>query len=168
MNEVKIKTKDKAGAYFGNVLVTLKHGTKTYDVIKGHNAGTKEFFAYTLNCIRGYNDYNNRPGYIYLYADTSFNVKAINTPILYSDVSEPVGLDGIPSAGTLDSASMTYTFLVPDTLISGKTISALQLVSLADREVYAEIVFPEAIVISDNTNIVIDWTLNLSNQIERV
>lgn len=163
MNNINLQAANNTGVYSGNITITLKHGTKTFDVVKAHNAGTKEFFSYILNCIKGYNDYNNRPGYIYVYSDNDFAIKSINTPILYSDVSEPVGVDGISSANTLDAASMTYSFLIPDTLISGKTIKGLQLVSLADKQVYAEVILEVPIIANANTNVEIDWKLNLSN-----
>jgi len=161
MKERTIKAKEKTSFYSGEATITLKHGKKTYKVIKQHNTGTVELFTYMLRCMVGGSLPEKRPALLYLSTGEGSSSRPIlSFPILYE------GTTNI-TTGT-SSASVSYTFLIPDTFlpesfsIDGFRINSLDS-SGYDNGVYALVDFDAPVNIESNTNLYITWKVTISN-----
>ena len=161
MTEKKIKTKEKTMVYSGEAVITLKHGKKTYKVIKKHNKGTSAFFTYILRCVVGGSLPNKRPALLYLYTkDDGVERPVLSFPILYE------GTTNVTS--TASSATVSFTFLIPDTFlpenfrVAGFRINSLDSSSYDDG-VYAIVDFDTPVNIETKTNLYITWSITLSD-----
>lgn len=155
MKDKKIKSNSNSGIYTGKVKLTLKKGKSAYKVVNQHNAGTVEFFMYILNSLKGDILPNDRPSHIKLvYEDYTSR---------YGVIYESV--DSAKNVGTADNplARITYHFLIPETIVEQGTIIGLQLESLKGVK-YAYVDLSEPVEITSNTNIELDWELNISNK----
>ena len=157
----EIKVNEKTALYSGAATITLKHGKRTYKVIKKHNRGTTDFFKYILRVLVGGSLPTKRPSYLYLYTKNGNSEEPIlSFPILYEGTSEVSVQE--------NSASVTYSFLIPDTFlperttISGFRINALDSDGFDDK-VYAVVDFSdEPVAIESSTNLYITWRVTLS------
>lgn len=159
--EKKIKAISSSQIYEGNVRITLLNGKKPYKVINKHNYGTSEFFQYIWRRVRGENLNTQTPSYIFAIGRdgnrlTNFGVITEGQPVLTYDNN---------SQDQNDSATLTYTFLIPGTIVQGKEIAGFQLVSLDQNTVYAVLEIEAITINNSKTNILVDWSLVLANGI---
>lgn len=149
-----LKSNSGAGVYSGRINLKLKNGGLTYKTVKQHNSGTAEFFKYILNCVKGSILPNDRPGHVKLIYDTGIS----RYGVMYESVSDA------ESYGSSENpmASITYKFLIPETIVKSGTIVGLQLESVRGV-VYAVVELENSVDIDVNTNIELEWELNLTN-----
>jgi len=157
----KVEVGEKSSVYSGNIKLTLKKGTTPYKIIKKHNTGTFEFFKYILKAVRGDVLPNDRPAHvklIYYINETTERISKYG--VMYND--KPKVSDSY--IGTIPKATMTYNFLIPETVVELGKIKGLQLES-ANGVIYAKVYFKndELVEINKNTNIELDWELNICN-----
>ena len=161
----KVTAKNTIQAYQGNVKITLLNGTKPYKVINKHNYGTAKFFEYIWKSVRGDNLNTKIPTYIFACDDGH------NRLTNYGVVTE-----GQPDITPVDSASdrddkatLTYTFLIPGTIVQNKTIASFQLVSLFFVDLNADVDLDNCLIINNNKKInIVEWSLILTNSTTQV
>ena len=66
--------------------------------------------------------------------------------------------DPSTSVGTL-----TFSFLVPSTVVQNKKVGSLKLRSLDKTKDYAILILDDVIELGSNENMLIEWTLTISN-----
>ena len=168
--------------YHGEVEVGLiKDGKKIKRF--STNLGTINLFRYICGCLSGEinPDYsiNKRPGCIRLYAGTKsilgYGIKFED--VMISEVVDKKPDGKINQAGSI--GSVTYTFLIPGTVLVNKQVNKVRLMPLLDSRggiitsdneddyYYAEASFAEPIVTTDmDANIYVAWTLTVRNLVK--
>lgn len=164
MANKNIKALSASQMYQGKITITLYKGKKAYKTIKTHNYGTAAFFEYIWGCVMGQNLTSSVPSYIYACSDDNGAVPLTNFGVL---------TEGIPSLTVNNasdesnsSATLTYIFLIPGTIVNNDTIKSFILKDLQNSKVYAVVSLDEEIKIENvdsNTNISVEWSLILSN-----
>lgn len=141
----------------------------------GHNNGTPEFFRFIANSIAGENESANMPKYIHIYKSeggnsndlnnlTKISACASNIPYSYHKVQK--GNDGI-------SYEVIFQFIIPYSQITvsqGTSIDVLALFPTVDTQVSNILAYYQLdsnkIEPDVGTNVIVTWSLNVSNQTE--
>lgn len=154
-------TTDGVG-YQGNVEVGFILNGKKYKKLST-NRGTINLFRYIRDCLAGsYNSaasptglIDSRPGGL-LLTNSSGSV-----------TSYGFGFTNISLSGDLNTASITFSFLVPAASILKQEITGATLVGISDPTVkYAETTFGSTIRIENrDTSLYVNWTLRIGNGI---
>ena len=156
----KITVKSITNTYNGNVKITLLNGEKPYRVINKHNYGTTKFFKYMWRRVRGDVLNTKVPAYIFACGNggrlTNYGVVTEGTP----------SITPTDDSTNDNKSTLTYTFLIPGTIVKGDTITGFELVSLDLEDTYAVLELDNNSTItieSTKTNILVEWSLVLSN-----
>jgi len=147
----KVIARDRGTIYNGDVKITFLHGKKKYKVIKQHNYGTDAFFNYILNSIKGEYLVRQRPGIIIPCSDDNGVSPAITIPVVYESISGPT------------SNELTYSFLIPETIIQNITIGSFILKDITNTYTYAVLKLDNIITIDSSTNLLVEWKLKIDN-----
>ena len=169
----QVLVKDGTSLYSGEVTVTLKHGERTYKVIKQHNQGTQAFFEYIFRSIAGVPDASKRPMFLYLEAENGESVLSYGVPYESDSQSDSkktpyrtIYTESLPGDNIV--TSMNYNFMLPNTLIprtfsfTGFRINAGDSNGFDDK-VYAKVSFDSPIQVTSNSNLVVTWKLSITN-----
>lgn len=162
MSKKDIKIKSKNSVYTGNVKITLYSGKTPYKTIVQHNYGTASFFEYILKATAGYDVTSRRPAYVVLCSDKEGAMPIVSYGVLSEGLPEISVLENKEDPSN-SSCSMTYSFLVPSTVVQNKIIGSLILRSLDRVSDYAILSLTDDVEIGTNENMLVDWTLTISN-----
>jgi len=155
--------------YIGNVEVKLVRGKKVIKTIKTHNDGKLPLFSFLANALIGQFDSGGTPRYIILGSGASDAVaeQVSTNAIPYSSVS-------IESNNSLEDthASAVFKFLVPFSSISlGLNVNVIRLYSQNSTSWSSHIAYfllDEPIESDGKSNILITWTMKITNQTQEV
>lgn len=166
----KKDNKQQTGAslgYTGNVEIKLMRGKRVIKTIKTKNSGKLPLFSFLANALIGRLEVSGSPRYIMVGEGSS------------DAVAQPVSTNAIPYSSVsietdeseLDThASAIFKFLVPFSSVStGEEINIIRLYSqnstLWENNI-AYFVLSEPIVSDGKSNILITWTMKITNQAE--
>ena len=161
-----LSIREGSSLYDGNVTLELRHGKRTYEVIKKHNHGTFEFFKYILEVAVGGYSPEDRPAYLYLLTGPTGNESTI---IPYGILYE--ASTNVNDLGTSEEprASIDFTFFVPETVLPSEStsINGIRISPLSSKSFnqtyYAQVDFDSPVTLSANTNLYLTWRIELSN-----
>ena len=157
----KVTTKTGGFGYSGYVRIKLSRGDKPYKIIEQHNTGTADFFKFILNCVRGVNSPKDRPYYMQLW-DKEFNTQIVNTNFILDTNSTPI-IKVETDTHENDEVQASFTAFMADSFIAGRSFQGVKIVSYSGVE-YARIALDNLVEITgSNTNVAIDWVINLRN-----
>jgi hypothetical protein len=168
----KTKTTKQTNAslgYIGNVEIKLVRGKKVIKTIKTHNDGKLPLFSFLANALIGQFDSGGTPRYIMVGngASDAVAVQISTNAIPYSGVS-------IESSNTESDthASAVFKFLIPFASVSlGSEINVIRLYSQNSTSWGNHIAYfllDEPIVSDGKSNILITWTMKITNQAQQV
>ena len=163
-------------AYKGQVTIKTMHGKKVVKTTTIKNAGCLPLFSFLVDCLSGTFNKDNAPAYLSLfYVATTPVTSDPLTPGTATAVSLlPIAVSDIQTStdATNLSASVSYTFLVPGSLISeDNTANVLGLYSTRNRNnknkpmAWIELESGlESSSVASGVNYVVIWTLTVMNQ----
>jgi hypothetical protein len=161
----KKQTNDSIG-YVGNVEIKLVRGKKVIKTIKTHNAGKLPLFNFLANTLIGNFDNGGTPRYIILGIGSSDAVatQVSTNAIPYSNISLKAGSNDV---------SAIFKFLIPFSSVSlGAQVNIIRLYSQnsfswEDHIAYFKLPPEVPNIVSDGkSNILITWTMKITNQAE--
>lgn len=171
MAEKKLKKTSASVGYAGNIEIKIIRGEKVVKTIKAKNEGKKSLFNFLAGCLIGNYDTNGTPKYIMLGhtdGDDTGTVAVSTNAIPYSGVS--VEYQGGTGEGL---ARAIFKFLIPFSSIpKDETINCIRLYNsdlIWNNHCAYFILQPADEIVSDGkSNILITWTMTISNQIKEV
>lgn len=155
--------------YYGNVEIKLMRGNKVIKTIKTHNSGRLSLFTFLANSLIGKFESGGTPRYIMLGNGVTDSVaEQISTnAIPYSSVSIETN-----SSESDTHASAIFKFLVPFSSVStGEEINIIRLYSQNSTSWENHIAYfmlTEPLESDGKSNILITWTMKVTNQTEEV
>lgn len=163
----KVKITSQSSLYTGNVKITLLKGKKPYKVIRQHNEGLYDFFRYICEGIMGKDVNGSTPTFIIPLTgginDNLESRKLINYGIVTEGTPDINGFS-TDSDNSYDSwASLTYTFLIPGTVIGGRSVTGFLLQGLDNKNFAILNLASGELEVNDTSNILIQWTLRFAN-----
>jgi hypothetical protein len=176
------KSEQKTNAslgYAGSVVVQLVRGKKVVKTIKTHNSGRLPLFLFLANALIGRLDTRGTPRFIllgYTEGDDSGANQISTNAIPYSSAS----IETVTTGGNV-AASAIFKFLIPfSSLTIGQEANVIRLYSqnsLGWDNHIASFILPtedeegnpiDPIVSDGKSNILITWTMKITNQQEEV
>lgn len=167
----KQKTVSSVG-YTGNIEIKMLRGDRVIKTVKAKNAGKMPLFNFLAKCLVGQFESTGTPKYIMLgYTSSGLDADAeqvSSSAIPYSGVS-------MESQEVLEQALAVFKFLIPfSTIASGEVINCIRLynsdIDWEGGSHCAYFILDEANKITSDgkSNILITWTMTVSNQTEIV
>jgi hypothetical protein len=154
---------DSSVSYEGTVEVKLVRGKRVIKTVKYKNKGKLDLFLFLANSLIGKFDVGGTPKYIGLgYGDGTTDERVSVNPIPYSAVSVQ------SSSSSLDThASAVFKFLIPFSSVSiNQEINVIRLFSQNStswENYIAYFVLSEPIESDGKSNILITWTMKITN-----
>lgn len=166
----KVVTTNAPISYSGNVEIKLMHGSRVYKTLNGKNSGYAELFRFLAYALINQYEPNARPKFIKLYyapnqADV-LDEEVTATAVPHSSVQVVEGVDSDIGA----YADAVFEFLIPYGTIIGSRVNRLKVFNTdrvgASANDKASIILniPEFTVSDSKTNLLVTWTLRISNQ----
>lgn len=164
--------------YAGDIKVELVKDDKIKKEIQFHNNGTKLFFKYILQSILGYNVANKMPSYVHLFSPMTIpngteQVEDILNSGLENIVKYSACVANVPMS-TKNLVSFNneyyaqYKFLIPYAQISSQTVQVIAFYNSpafnSSDGLMAYVVLPTNMEIESNSNVLITWSIKLSNR----
>lgn len=162
MENKKLEIQSGSQLYKGSVKITLFSGKTPYKTIVQHNYGTAKFFEFIWQAVAGYDVVYKRPAYIILCNDSEGASPIVSYGILCEGTPE-VDMFEDPTDASNGSCNLTFSFLIPSTVVQNKTVRSLILRSLDKSSDYAVLKLDDAVELGYNENMLISWTLTISN-----
>lgn len=156
--------------YEGSVEIKYLRGNKTIKTVKIRNKGTSILFKFLAKTLMGQYDATGTPRYIMLGNTTMEDGGPVSSvAIPYSGVSMEYQEDGSEGDGL---ARVIFKFLIPfSTIETGTVIDIIRLynstVEWNSHCAYITLLDDEKITSDGKSNILITWTMTISNQIEQ-
>ena len=158
--------------YQGIVTITTYKGKQRKNSFSQKNAGKQPLFNFLVSCLSGQLNENNRPNFIKLLGDASSN----STKQSYTELTFPIKATKTTTGIEANSASITYSFLIPYFMLSQDSpankmyIYKAQLLNNADNvcaqadiKVQTDFDRPFLDKSKPDYSLVIDWKLSISN-----
>ncbi len=170
MAEKKLNKTSASVGYAGNIEIKIIRGEKVVKTIKAKNEGKQPLFNFLAGCLIGNYDAKGTPKYImlgYTESGEDTGTEAVSTnAIPYSGVS--VEYQEGPEGGL---ARAIFKFLIPFSFIpNGEEINCIRLYNsdlIWENHCAYFILQPGDEIMSDGkSNILITWTMTISNQIK--
>lgn len=169
MAEKKLNKTSASVGYAGNIEIKIIRGEKVVKTIKAKNEGKRPLFNFLAGCLIGNYDAKGTPKYIMLGHTDGDDTG-----------TEPVSTNAIPYSGVSVEyqegaegglARAIFKFLIPFSSIpNGEKINCIRLYNsdLIWNNQCAYFILPSADEIESDgkSNILITWTMTISNQIK--